>query len=603
MTYPTLTASFLDAMERFANPRAFRFKSRERWESISSAEFLRRVAALSKALSELGIRAGDRVGLFSPNRPEWHIADFAILGLGAADVPIYFRESADRLVYILQNSEARAAFVAGAEQVRLLMKCRDRLPKLEHIIAADAPGDASEEILRLETLIKTAGDSEVAEYRHNSALVKIDQLATLIYTSGTTGEPKGVMLSHSNLSSNTWDCANTDTFSPSDLALSFLPLSHVYERIADYTYIFRGVPVAYLDQIERVAEALLEVRPTLIASVPRVYEKAYANIFEKGHRETGLKRKIFDWAMRVAEQAVPWRVYGKSATLGAKLSWWLADILVYTKIRAGLGGRLRMTSSGGAPLAAELLEFFWSVGFKIYQGYGLTETSPVVSANSAEANKVGTVGRPIRNVQVRIAEDGEILVKGPCVMQGYFHKPEETRATFTEGGWLMTGDIGHLDQDGFLVVTDRKKELLKTAAGKIVAPQPIENRLKSSPYILNAAVVGDKRKFVSVLLVPNFAAVEARARETGIEFRSPEELANHPWVRNLIAGELERLTEHFAQYEKPKRFALLPEDFTIANGELTYTMKLKRRAIDQHYRQVIEELYADVEEPRPHHHA
>jgi len=391
-------------------------------------------------------------------------------------------------------------------------------------------------------------------------------------------------------------------FLPNELALSFLPLSHVYERMMDYGYIFRGIPLAYVERIEDVPQALLEVHPTLTSAVPRFFEKLYANIMERGRQATGFKRRVFNWAMAVAQEATPWLAYGLPVPMHVKLAWTIADRLVYSKIRAGLGGSIRNFVSGGAPLAKDLAEFFWSVGLPVYQGYGLTETSPVVSANVPGANRVGTVGRPIANVEVRIADDGEILVRGPCVMQGYFHKPEQTSEALAPGGWLRTGDIGYLDVDGYLVVTDRKKELLKTAAGKFIAPQPIENRLKASPYISNAAVVGDKRKFISVLLVPNFSAVEAKAREAEIEFRSPEEIAASPWVRDLIAAEVERLTKDLAQYEKPKRFALLSQDFTMASGEVTYTLKLKRRIIEQRYRDVIENLYADVEEPRPQHH-
>jgi long-chain acyl-CoA synthetase len=463
--------------------------------------------------------------------------------------------------------------------------------------------DPGTNFLRLETLIAGAGESEISEYRRRAGDVSTDQLASLIYTSGTTGEPKGVMLTHSNLTSNAIDALMNYHFLPNELALSFLPLSHVYERMMDYGYIFRGIPLAYVERIEDVPQALLEVRPTMAAAVPRFFEKLYANIMERGRRAAGFQRRVFDWAMAVAQEAMPWRAYGVPAPMHVKLAWAVADRLAYSKIRSGVGGRIRNFVSGGAPLAKDLAEFFWSVGLPVYQGYGLTETAPIVSANVPGANKVGTVGRPIANVEVRIAEDGEILVRGPCVMQGYYHKSQESNDAFTPEGWLRTGDVGYLDVDGYLVVTDRKKELLKTAAGKFIAPQPIENRLKSSLYISNAAVVGDTRKFISVLLVPNFSAVEAKAREAGIEFRSPEEIAASPWARDLIAAEVERLTKDLAQYEKPKRFALLSQDFTMANGEVTYTLKLKRGVIEQRYRDVIEDLYADMEEPRPQHHA
>jgi long-chain acyl-CoA synthetase len=603
MEYPSLNKLFLEAVDRYANPKAQISKTANGWESITAGEMLRRVAGLSKALGELGIKAGDRVGIFAPNCAEWHVADFAITGLGAASVPVYFNESADRLTYILNDSGARIVITKGETQARKIAEARERMPGLEHVISVAPPSDLQGEILRYETLIATAGDADVAEYRRRSAQVAGDLLATIIYTSGTTGEPKGVMLNHANLSSNSIDSLKEYVFEPDDVALEFLPLAHVYERSVGYGYLSRGVSIAYLEQIEAVAEALLEVHPTMTAAVPRFFEKLYANILEKGHRETGLKRKIFDWALRVAQESVPWRAYGKKASSGLQLRWSIADRLVYSKIREGLGGKIRTFCSGGAPLAPELTEFFWSLNVRVFQGYGLTETAPVVTANLPTANKVGTVGRPIPHVEVRIAEDGEILVKGPNVMQGYYRKPAETREVLTEDGWFRTGDIGKLDADGYLIITDRKKELLKTAAGKFVAPAPIENMLKSCPYITNAIVVGDRRKFVSVLIVLNFATSEAEAKRQGREFSTRAQMLVDPWVRDLISHEIERLTASLAQYEKPKRFALLEQDFTYASGELTYTLKMKRRVIEERYHDVIARLYADVEEPRPQHHA
>jgi long-chain acyl-CoA synthetase len=598
---PSLTKLFLDAIDRHANPRMQIYRTPSGWQSISAEEMLRRVAGLSKALAELGVKTGDRVGLFAPNCPEWHIADFAIQGLGAVNVPVYFNESHDRLVYILNDSGAKVVFIAGADQAKKLSECRARIPALEQVITATPPVEPDGDALRYDALIATAADADVAEYRRRAAEVTGDNLATIIYTSGTTGEPKGVMLTHSNVSSNAADSAADHEFQSSDVALEFLPLAHIYERTAAYSYLSNGVSIAYVERIEDVPQALLEVHPTLAAAVPRFFEKIYANILEKGHRESGAKRSIFDWALRVAEQSVPWRAYGKDAPLVLKWKWSIADGLVFSKIRNGLGGGTPRFSAGGAPLAPELSEFYWSIGIAIHQGYGLTETSPVVTANTPVANKIGTVGRPIRHVQVKIADDGEILVKGPNVMQGYYHKPEATREAFTSDGWFRTGDIGRLDDDGYLTITDRKKELLKTAAGKFVAPAPIENTLKTSPYITNAIVVGDTRKFVSVLIVPNFASIEAAARKAGYDFATPAQMTADTWVRDLLSHEIERLTAPLAQYEKPKRFAMIEQDFTYAGGELTYTMKMKRRVIEQRYADVIAHLYADVEEPRPHH--
>ncbi len=599
MSYATLPRRLLDTVERFNNPRAQLFRAANGWQAISAGEMLRRVAGLSRALFELGVKTGDRVGLFSANRPEWHIADFAILGLGAADVPVYFREATERMVYILNHSGATVVFVAGGEQAEKLMACRHQLRTVQHVIVADAETDYGSEALRYETLISSASDADVAAYRMRASDVSSASLATIIYTSGTTGEPKGVMLSHSNLSSNCTDSMRAGDYSPADTELEFLPLAHVYERTLGYLFMFSGVSIAYVDAMEKLPQALLEVRPTLAGAVPRVFEKLYANIVEKGRREHGMKRKIFDWALRVAAQSVAWRAYGKPAPLSLECKWWLADKFVFSKIRAGVGGRMREFISGGAPLAKELAEFFWAVGLHVFQGYGLTETSPVITVNNSRENKVGTVGRPIPNVEVRIAEDGEILTRGPNVMKGYYLRPDETAATISPDGWLSTGDVGHVDQDGYLVITDRKKDLLKTAGGKFVAPQPIENWLKMSPYIQGAAIIGDRRKFVTALIVPNFARVSMAAAERGVPIASPAEVARDPWVRDLIGREVERINANMAQYETIKRFALLDQDFSFENGELTYTMKLKRRVIEQRYAEKIEQLYADVEDPRP----
>jgi long-chain acyl-CoA synthetase len=601
MNYGTLPSRFLNSVDNLPNSRAQMVRQQGRWEPISSQEFLRRVAGLSAAFVELGVKPGDRVGLFSANRPEWHTADFAITGAGGVTVPVYFNESPERMTYILKHCGAKVVFAAGLAQLHKLLTVRADLPELEQIVVADAGPDLPPDCLRYETLIASAGAADISSYRLRVSQVLTGQLASLIYTSGTTGEPKGVMLTHSNFCSNVTDLGDDFRLDPAkDVALSFLPLAHVYGRTVDYIYLFQGAPLAYVESVEAVAQALLEVRPTVTAAVPRVFEKIYARIIEQGARNTGIKRMLFDWAMGVARRSIPWRTTGAPASLGLKLQWGLANRLVYEKIRQGTGGRLRLVCSGGAPLSKDLAEFLWTVGIPIYQGYGLTETSPIVS-NNYPANRVGSSGKPIANVQVRIADDGEILVKGPCVMQGYYNNPEATREVIDENGWFHTGDIGYLDKDNYLYITDRKKDLIKTAAGKFVAPQPIENALKSSPYILNAMVVGDKRKFIVALIVPNPVTVSAKLAEQGIRFASHEEMVAHPSVRSLIDAEVKRLTIHLAQYENIKRFALLPEDFTFDNGSLTFTLKLKRRVVEQQYADVIESLYADFAEPRPIH--
>ncbi len=599
MNHGTLPSRFLNAIDQLPNSRAQMYRVGNRWVSISSAEFLRRVAGLSTALVELGVKTGDRVGIFCPNRPEWHTADFAITGAGGVTVPVYFNESPQRMAYILNHSAAKVIFVSGIAQLGKLLACRPELTALEHIIAADAGSALPPECLSYETLIAGAAAPDISAYRLRTAHVLPSQLSSLIYTSGTTGEPKGVMLTHTNFCSNVTDTHLDLRFdSQTDLALSFLPLAHVYGRMIDYLFLFHGVTVAYVEAVELVSQAMQDLRPTVMAAVPRVFEKMYTRIIEQGTKTTGAKRKLFDWAMKIANQSAKWRCNGKPVPFSIRAQWAIANRLVYSKIRAGTGGRLHLVFSGGAPLAKALTEFFWTVGIPIYQGYGLTETSPVLSSNYPH-NRAGSSGKAISNVELRIADDGEILARGPCVMQGYYKNPEATREVLTADGWFSTGDIGYLDEDGYLFITDRKKDLIKTAGGKFVAPQPIENALKSSPYLLNAMVVGDRRSYVVALLVANVNTISAKAAEQQITFASPAELISHPWVRSLIDAEVKRVTAHLAQYESIKRFALIPEDFTFDNGSLTFTLKLKRRVVEQHYRKIIDELYGDVAEPRP----
>jgi long-chain acyl-CoA synthetase len=599
MNYGSLPSRFLHAVDEHPTSRAQLARRFERWEPISSQELLRRVAGLADALVELGVKPGDRVGLLAPNCPEWHTADFAISGSGGVTVPIYFNESPDRMTYILNHCGARVLFVSGAAQLAKVLQIRGDLKELQQVIVADAGDDLPSEFLRYETLIATAGAPEIASYRLRAAQVLPSQLASIIYTSGTTGEPKGVMLTHTNFSSNVSDSCRELILNPGvDLAVSFLPLAHVYGRTLDYVLIFGGCPLAYVPVIETVAQALVEVKPTILGAVPRFFEKIYARLMEQGTKSTGAKRRIFHWSMKLTQKIAPWRCGEGSASLATKLQWVIADKLVYSKIRAATGGHLRVVLSGGAPLSRNLAQFFWAIGIPIYQGYGLTETSPVLTSTYPQ-NRIGSSGRPIPNVQIRIADDGEILAKGPCVMQGYYKAPEATRQVLSEDGWFSTGDIGYLDKDNYLYITDRKKDLLKTAAGKFVAPQPIENMLKTSPYILNAMVVGDQRKFIVALIVPNPTTVAAKLAEDGLNFSSNAELAVHPRSYALVEEEVRRLTTHLAQYETIKRFALLPDDFTFDSGSLTFTMKLKRRVVEKQFHDLIDKLYSDVIEPRP----
>lgn len=603
--YSTVPQRFLDAIDRYNSPRAQVHKVGAGWVDIPAGEMLRRVARFSSALAAMGVGEGDRVAIFAANSPEWHVADFAVLGLGAVVVPIYFRESAERIEYIVNHAGPKVVFASGAQQTERLLAVRAQLVSVEHVVVHGAvhgtAGNAGAGAISYEEIIhegtaapgSATGEDEVAVYRRRVAGLKSSQMASIIYTSGTTGEPKGVMLSHSNFVSNDIGSFEGVTWDETDVAMSFLPLAHVYERLTDYCYLARGIPIAYVERPEDVVQAMLEVRPTLVAAVPRFFEKLYDTVMERGSQAKGLRKTLFDWAIAVARRAVPWRAYGKPVTSWTKLQWELADRLVYKKFRAGVGGRIRLFISGGAPLATELAEFITTVGMPIDQGYGLTETSPVIASNTVAANHIGTVGHILRDLEVRIADDGEILVRGPCVMMGYYKKPEETAAAISPDGWFATGDIGQLDSEGYLTITDRKKELLKTAGGKLVAPAPIENVLKTSPYILNAALVGDRRRFIAALIVINPTAVEARAREAGVTVGSLAEMTQNPWVHQLIEKEIARLTANLAQYETIKKFALLERDFTFDSGELTYTLKLKRRVIEQRYGDLIEGMYAE----------
>ena len=605
--YPTLPARLLEAIDRYASPRAQIHKQDGKWLPTAASEMLRRTAGLSRSLAKLGVAAGDRVALFAPNCPEWHVADFAISGLGAIVVPIYFRESAERMAYILAHSEAKIIFIAGEEQAKRWSEVAANSPGVQKVILAGgaATGNAQAKMdgaraahsgaaaaVSYEELIAGAGETEVEAYRRQAAGLRSDCLASIIYTSGTTGEPKGVMLTHANFTSNSEASFERFELPPGCVALSFLPLSHVYERLADYGYLFNGVSVAYVPRMEEVPHALLEVRPHICAGVPRFFEKLYSTILERGTKTAGIRRGIFDWAIGVERKAAPWRAYGRRVSWGVRWQWRLANRLVYRKFREAVGGRIWEFISGGAPLAPELAEFFTTVGLPLCQGYGLTEASPVIATNIPGDNRVGTVGHPIPGIETRIAPDGELLVRGPCVMQGYYKKPEETRAVLSPDGWLATGDIGRLDADGYLIITDRKKELLKTSGGKMIAPAPIENALKSSPFILNAVLVGDRRPYIAALIVPNFVTVQARAEQAGIKLASAQEMAGNRWVRDLIEGEIQRLTANLAQFERIKRFALLDREFTFDGGELTFTLKLKRRVIDERYGEVIDRLYA-----------
>jgi long-chain acyl-CoA synthetase len=599
----TLNDIFFGTADRFRDrPVALRHKQGERWLPISYAELLERVHAVSAGLLDLGIAPGDRVALLSENRPEWAITDYACLAARCADVPVYPSLPAKQIEYILRDAGAVAVCVSTRIQLDKILEIRGSLPQLRQVIAFD-PGLEGEGVLGFDALM-TRGRGARGKWpawREDALAAVPDDLATLIYTSGTTGDPKGVMLTHGNITSNVVASCMALDVADGDECLSLLPLSHIFERMAGHYLMFQsGVVISYAESIDAVPRNLLEVRPTICCAVPRLYEKIYAGALEAASMGPALKKKIFFWARRVGEEWTRRTLAGKVIPVDLRMARAVADRLVFRKIRARLGGRLRYFISGGAPLAVEIAEFFYGAGVPILEGYGLTETSPVISVNTPEHIKLGTVGPPLRGVEVKIADDGEILTRGPHVMRGYYNKPEATREAITPDGWFRTGDIGVLDAEGFLRITDRKKDIIVTAGGKNVAPQPIEGMLKLNKFISNAVMLGDRKKFPIALLVPNFDRLEAWAREKNLASSTREELAARPEVEAFLASEAQKSLRDVAHFELPKRFLILPRDFSIETGELTPKLSVRRRIVEQRYAPQIAALYADAEAHPPH---
>ena len=563
------------------------FKRGSVWQVISSRQLYGYVVTLARVLKQWGVQKGDRVAILSENRPEWMIADFASVTSGIVDVPIYATLTAEQTLYLLQNSRAKVIFVSTLEQLRKVQSIQAKT-SLEKIVVMDDIAELN--VVRMWSLIGDAAIDHDPEFDAQAHQIKPDDLATLIYTSGTTGTSKGVMLSHGNLTSCAVMASNQSEWTTEDVYLSFLPLSHVTARHVDYVCYLEGVSLAYCAVFDLLPQMLQEVRPSIIIAVPRVYEKIRQEAERRAGR--GLKRKIFDWALHVGQKHMQEISKDETPTSPA---WKLANKLVYSKIRQGFGGRSKGYYSGGAPLGKDMAEWFCAMGIPIMEGYGLTETSPTLSVNRPGAFKIGSVGKVNDGLQLKIAEDGEILVKGPTVFKGYWEMPEETRASFVDG-WFKTGDIGELDSEGFLSITDRKKDLIKTSGGKFIAPQPIENALKSNVLVAQAAVIGDTRKYASVIISPHFPLLEDWARANGVAFASRQELVASSKVRDLYKGIVEDLNKKLAHFETIKKIVVVPDEFTVATGEITPTLKLKRRVIEAKYKQQIDQLY---QEPHP----
>jgi long-chain acyl-CoA synthetase len=589
----TLIGIFVETCTKLRKPAQFMRKSAGGWESIPAERALADVESVGLGLRDLGVQKGDRVAILSENRYEWPILDLAIVGQGAVTVPIYPTLTSHQCAYILKDAEARIAVVSSPMQHQKLAAARSQLPSLESVIFLDAvaapPGDRS-----FQTVLERGASLRAQDpqgFRRLSEAVKPQDLATIIYTSGTTGEPKGAMLTHHNIVSNVVACLGVVDLRPTDTCLSFLPLCHIFERMGGlYAMLGAGATIAYAESMETVAANALEVRPTVLLAVPRFYEKVYARVMEAGSAHPAPVRALFRWGLAAGARKARARFARSRPGPLLALQAALADRLVARKIRERVGGRLRFCISGSAPLSTQVIEFFFAIGIPIYEGYGLTETSPVITLNPPGRERPGAVGKPVAGVEVKIGAEGEILTRGPHVMMGYFRNEAATREAIRDG-WFHTGDVGFVDPDGYLVITDRIKDLIVLAGGKKVAPQPLEGRLKQSRWIGEAVLLGDRKPYVVALLVPNFANLEAEARARGWTYADRGELLRRPEVLGLFQAEVDKLNADLAPFERVKKFELLQHELTQDAGELTPTLKVKRRVVMKKYGDTIDRLY------------
>lgn len=593
----TLTQAFLASVKANGDRPALSTKVDGTWKSQSYAEYGQRARQVACALVELGTAFGERVAIIAENRPEWVIADQGILMAGAVTVPLYPTLTAVQTAYILNDCGAKLAIVASEAQLAKLQSVKAELTHLTHLVVMNdfsIPADHGQvyKLTDLFALGERCESNHGGELDQRIAGQTPDSLATIVYTSGTTGEPKGAMLTHGNMMSNCGPLTPVFGISSKDVALSFLPLSHVLERQANFCMVLGGAHVYFAESVEAVPTNMMEVRPTLLASVPRLFEKIKARVLDKVAQDSHLKQGIFKWASAIGNEYLDAKQAKAPVNLGLALRHQAADGLVFSKIRERTGGRLRLCISGGAPLAADVGKFFGMLGIEIVEGYGLTETSPVICINRPGDVKFGTVGRAIKDVEIKLAEDGELLSRGPHIMKGYFNLPEQTAQAIDADGWFHTGDIAEIDADGRIRIVDRKKEIIVMSNGKNVAPQPIENALKSSNLIEMAMCIGDHRNFITALLVPNYEALKVFATEHKLDGLATGDLLKHSQVQALYKREVDTACATFARYEQVKKFVLLPEAFDPARNELTPTLKVKRRVITEHYEGEIEGMYA-----------
>jgi long-chain acyl-CoA synthetase len=598
----TLNELFATAVRRRASEIVMRFKRGKQWIEITGAELDERVRNVALGLHALGVKAGERVALLAESSPEWSLTDYAILATGAVNVPIYPTQAVDQVEFILRNSGARVLFVSTNRQLKRVAAALAALKKERpRLILFEAPNEGVKDVLALSELEKLGAEERTRNpklYEELVARAKPEELATIIYTSGTTGDPKGVMLTHHNLVSNAINSGQVFELRPDDVALSFLPLSHVFERTVLYIYMLYGVQICYARGVEYVGEDIKEVRPTVVTAVPRLFEKIYATINKRASDQPPWKQKLFHRAVQLGREAAVLQDKGHSVPLSTKLELKVLDKLVFSKWREAVGGRLRFFVSGGAALPSDLAYIFLGAGIIILQGYGLTETSPVVSFNRPAANRVGTIGTPIPGVKVKAAADGELLVQGENVMQGYYLMEDESAQVLREyedGLWFHTGDIGTIDDKGYIRITDRKKDLLKTSLGKYIAPQPIENLIRGIPMVEQVIVIGNARKFPAALIVPNLDALRTYAKTLSLEAKEPVQLAQQPRIHEYFKKKVDEVTRELAPHEKIKKIALIPQEFTIEGGELTPSLKIRRKFVEDKYRDVIDALYPKFE--------
>ncbi len=590
----TLSKQFLNIVRSYPKEAILTHKVEGRYVGISTAEFDRRVRGLALGLRTLGLVPGDKLVILADNAPNWIITDYACLCQGVATVPIYTSLVPEQVRYIVGDSEAKALVCSSPALWEKVKAVKAQMPGVAHYIysgTGPAP-EGTKSLADVEALGRAAESQDPGLFERLALGVKPDELASIVYTSGTTGVPKGVLLSHGNFASNINSLASIIVFTEKDTNMSFLPLSHVLERMVTLAFLSRGTTIAYAESVETVAENLVEVKPTIMVSVPRLFEKIYAKIMDTILEGSGLKRKIFFWALGVGKDCGRLKLAGVKPGGFLEFKRKVAHKLVFSKILEKTGGRIRFFVSGGAPLSKDIAEFFFAMGVWVLEGYGLTESAPVLTCNTFENIRFGTVGRAVPTVELRIEPDGEIAARGPNIMKGYYKKPQET-AEVLRGGWLYTGDIGHLDAEGFLTITDRKKDLIITSGGKNIAPQPIENMLKQNPYVANAVIVGGTRKFISALIVPEFGKLEAYAKGQGLSFSSRAELIGDPRIIEFMRGEVEKATPYLAPFEKVKKIILLYRDFDADAGEITPTLKVKRNIIETRYKDLIDSLYKE----------